>query len=197
MSLEDTRKLLADAKEAAKEAREKGDKAKAKSRARMPRRTAVPTKVEPGWIHYEIANAILNALQERVSSKLGTPADVGEQLHLDVGDQAEEETTEGREPAELLARIIAHVMHRIPGLKKVEKRLEGRESRSGIASDIAALLAQLYRRNKHLIPMLMEVMKREAAKARAEAEAKRKGAQSQNGSATTSAGRGLGVEQTS
>lgn len=55
------------------------------------------------------------------------------------------------EPAVLLSRILAHVGHRIPGFRRIEKRLEGREARAGLGSDVVALLLQLYFRNRDLI----------------------------------------------
>lgn len=77
----------------------------------------------------------------------------------------------GSEPAELLARIFAHLGHRLPLLKKVEKRLEGKDLKAGIGADIAALAIQIYGRNKHLIPLLVAAAKQYSAQAAAEREA--------------------------
>lgn len=63
---------------------------------------------------------------------------------------------EGSEPVELLARILAHLGHRIPFFSKVEKRLEGQDAKSGFASDLIALLMQLWHRNRHLAPVVMQ-----------------------------------------
>lgn len=57
---------------------------------------------------------------------------------------------DGREPVELLARILAHAGHRIPGLRQVEKKLEGTDAKSGMVSDIIALVSQLISRNDEL-----------------------------------------------
>lgn len=60
------------------------------------------------------------------------------------------EIEDGREPVELLARILAHAGHRIPGLRSVEKKLEGTDAKSGMLSDIIALISQLISRNDEL-----------------------------------------------
>lgn len=70
---------------------------------------------------------------------------------MPVADGGTGEAEDGREPVELLARIIAHIFHRIPGVKKVEKRLEGTDARSGLASDFAALVSQLASRNEEVV----------------------------------------------
>lgn len=62
-----------------------------------------------------------------------------------------EEVEDGREPVELLARIFAHIGHRVPGVKRVEKKLEGQDKSSGFFSDLLALVTQLYRRNETTI----------------------------------------------
>lgn len=113
------------------------------------RPTTPPNRVDPGWVHSATANGILRFTSEKVKDVTGEP--------LNVGTLAEWEPTdvETREPVELLSRIIAHLFHRIPFAKRVEKRLEGKELKSGLASDFFALLAQLYRRNKHLTPYVM------------------------------------------
>lgn len=55
---------------------------------------------------------------------------------------------EGPQPVEVTARLLAHIAHRIPGVKKLEKRFEGKDSKAGIGSDFMALIMQLYARNK-------------------------------------------------
>jgi hypothetical protein len=76
--------------------------------------------------------------------------------NFDVGDLENVEgelsqLVEGREPVELLARVLAHVAHRIPGLRRIERRLEGQEPSSGIGSDLLALATVLYLRNRGII----------------------------------------------
>lgn len=58
---------------------------------------------------------------------------------------------ETREPAELLSRVFAHIAHRVPGVRSLERRLEGTETKSGLLSDLAALGVQLFRMNEDTI----------------------------------------------
>jgi hypothetical protein len=79
----------------------------------------------------------------------------------------------GREPVDLLARIIAHIAYRLPGVKNIEKRLEGKDIKSGFASDLLAFASQLFARNKHLLPVIVEAARtaqREAAAQKAAAK---------------------------
>jgi len=57
------------------------------------------------------------------------------------------------EPIEVLARVIAHISHRIPGVRWLSKklRLEGEGKSAGIGSDLISLVVQLYRRNEDVI----------------------------------------------
>jgi hypothetical protein len=63
---------------------------------------------------------------------------------------------DGPDPKEIMARLIAHMGHRIPGVKKIEKRLEGRDKTSGVWSDGAALGAVIYARNSDAIERLIK-----------------------------------------
>lgn len=64
------------------------------------------------------------------------------------------EDENGPEPRDILARIFAHMGHRIPGVKRIEKRLEGQDKRSGIGSDLLAFAAQVYRRNEKALQQI-------------------------------------------
>lgn len=182
MQVRSIKQLMEDAKENAEEAKAEKPKAASEkkkstrasgSRTRKPAK-AIPARVEPGWIHYDIANAILKFLASSLTVEVATP-EGNQELSLNVGDPKEddapEEEVEQREPAELLARVIAHLFHRTPGLRNIEKRLEGREAKSGIGSDLAALATQLYRRNKHLVPVIADFIRSEAQRAQAEKKA--------------------------
>lgn len=146
-------------------------KPKPKPRAKQP-----PARVEPGWLHEAIAIAILKGVRDSASDSIGRPLNVGD---LPTAEDMVDEATDGgvgedgREPVELLARVIAHVFHRIPGISKIEKRLEGKEARSGMASDMAALLAQLYQRNKHLGPLVVDRVKTQYKLSQMKAQAKK------------------------
>lgn len=63
---------------------------------------------------------------------------------------------DGPDPKEVAARLVAHIGHRIPGVKKIEKRLEGRDKTSGIWSDAAALGAVIYAKNSEAIETLIK-----------------------------------------
>lgn len=57
------------------------------------------------------------------------------------------------EPIEVMARVLAHLSHRIPGIRWLNKklRLEGEGKTAGIGSDLISLVVQLYRRNEDVI----------------------------------------------
>lgn len=90
-------------------------------------------------------------MSAKATENVGAPLDVGELGEWDdVVSDGEPAAGDNREPVELLARVIAHVAHRTPGLRRVEKKLEGKDLKSGPLSDLFALLAQLWRRNRHV-----------------------------------------------
>lgn len=165
MSVEESRSLLDRAREIAQQEQEKTKKKTTKNRS-TSRKKAAPVAVEPGWIHYQIAARILRKFQD----KFGTELDVG----LPEPEIEESTTEEQREPLEIAARIVAHMMHRIPFLRNVGKRMEGKEKRSGVLSDIGALVWQLYVRNEEVIPQVWARAKAQAQAQRMAAEAKRK-----------------------
>lgn len=119
--------------------------------------------MEPGWIHRKIATTILKVIQAKSEEKLGTPLSVGE-LPIPDPDSGVVAGDETREPVELLARVIAHVAHRIPGLKRIEKRFEGKDNRSGLGSDLLALGSQLISRNETVVYSAVEGVAGEAMK---------------------------------
>jgi hypothetical protein len=125
-----------------------------------------PNRVEPGFVHRKLATMALSTLQAKAVDA-GAPITVGE-LPKPVEEGGNGEIDDGREPVELLARVIAHVAHRIPGLKKVEKRLEGNDARSGLASDFLALIAQLVSRNEGIALAFLENAVRGAVKKKPE-----------------------------
>jgi hypothetical protein len=104
-------------------------------------------------VHEAIAAFLLDALRSRTAQRIGTPLDVGTLEDADKGLVTNNDST-GREPVELLARILAHVGHRIPFFSKVEKRLEGKEAKSGLMSDVVAFVMQLWSRNRELAPVV-------------------------------------------
>lgn len=83
-------------------------------------------------------------------------------IKLSVGDIKAEDLTptvgsdeQGPQPLDVASRLVAHIGHRVPGVRKIEKRLEGRDKTSGILSDVGALVAQLYARNEDAINQIV------------------------------------------
>lgn len=162
-ALDRSRELLEQAKELAKEEKEKAttDRKSRGGRRRGGRKKAtVPARVEPGWLHYELANFLIEKLGTALADSTNSTVDMGHAVEVEAESTT---TTEDREPVELLARVLAHLAYRLPFLNKIEKRLEGREAKSGLGADLSAFIVQLWRRNKHLVPIVLE----EISKARA------------------------------
>lgn len=82
----------------------------------------------------------------KLEGALDNQVDVG---NLSVDTEVIEEG--GPEPVDLGARVAAHLGHRIPGISRIEKRLEGADKTSGILSDTLALTVNILRRNKPAI----------------------------------------------
>lgn len=124
-----------------------------------PRRTGhtkikPPNRVEPGWIHTLMAGVTLRALQ-------GADIEAG-QVDDDLIRQIPGQE-DAPEPAELLARVYAHLAWRIPGVRSIAKRLEGSEAKAGLWSDLFALLLSLWLRNRDLVAAFREAQKRNLA----------------------------------
>lgn len=113
-----------------------------KPRSGKPRRKQPPSRVEPGWIHETLAEGLLRLLQKQFGVNVGA---------FPKSSFAPSDLDETQEPVQLAARVIAHAMHRLPLVSRIEKRLEGREAKAGPASDFVALLVQLGRRNQPLL----------------------------------------------
>jgi hypothetical protein len=106
-------------------------------------------------VHEAIAGVglkLLQALAEKNGVKLSVGDIEAQDLIPVMGDN------EGPQPKDAAARLVAHIGHRIPGAKKLEKRLEGKELKAGVLSDLASLGAQLYARNKSSIDDLAETV---------------------------------------
>ena len=115
-----------------------------------PRRPSQPpNRVDPGWVHETLARIALRLMSSQATAKLEKPIDVGE-IPDDTANVISDDDS-GTQPVDLLSRILAHLFHRMPGVKRIEKRLEGRDKNSGFWSDIFAFTVQLYRRNQPVI----------------------------------------------
>lgn len=55
------------------------------------------------------------------------------------------------EPMDVAPRVIAHIAHRIPGIRKLGKLSEDKGSKTGVFTDITTLIAQLLERNEDLV----------------------------------------------
>lgn len=55
------------------------------------------------------------------------------------------------EPMDVAPRVVAHIAHRIPGLRKLGKMSEDKGNKTGIVTDILTLAAQLLERNEELV----------------------------------------------
>lgn len=80
-------------------------------------------------------------------------------MQLDLGETEKVETyikeasqnEDGPQPVETMARIVAHVMHKIPGSRTVAKRFEGNDKKSGLFSDLGLLAYSLIVRNENVL----------------------------------------------
>lgn len=79
----------------------------------------------------------------------------------------------------MLARLVARMAHRIPGISRVEKSLEGKNLSSGFGSDLVALLVQIYRRNQPEIERVAALELAKIKEKREEQAAKKEAAAAQ------------------
>lgn len=131
----------------AKEARDRRNKAKSSRQNKSASKP--PQSVEPGWVHELIAGIGLKVAQA-VAERNGIKLNVGE---VDTEDLTPSviQGEDGPQPIEVASRVVAHVAHRVPGVRRIEKKLEGKEKRSGILSDMGALAVQLYAKNQETV----------------------------------------------
>lgn len=132
--------------------------------SRSRRRITPPNSVDPSWVHDLLAALTVKALQGRGFS-------AGEVTDDFV--RAIPGAEDSPEPALLLARIYAHLAWRLPGIRSLAKRFEGRERKAGLGSDSFALAVQLYLRNREQIATFQAEAARKVEERRA-TEAARK-----------------------
>lgn len=132
-------------------------------------RTASPTRaIEPGAIHFQVAEGLLRGLQNQVKAQTGHDLDVGEFPEVTAAD--------GDDPERLVkitAHAIARVADRFTILRRVSRHLEGTERRAGILSDIASAAHTLYSRNPETVQALAQAFVNDYQKARNERAAKK------------------------
>lgn len=119
--------------------------------------------MDPGWLHDALAEATVVALKSRLP-KLDVGATPDDPVDAIIGEPGADD--DGREPVEILSRVYAHIGYRLPFVKRIEKRLEGQDKSSGIASDILALGAQIVRRNKPIFKALLADLVQQQREAR-------------------------------
>lgn len=89
---------------------------------------------------------------EALAKKHGIDLNVGEVKQVDdILAAGSPDNSEGPQPIDVASRVVAHLGHRLPLSKRITKKFEGKDSKSGIMSDFAALFAQLAARNEQLI----------------------------------------------
>lgn len=120
------------------------------------RKVSPPNKVEPSWVHDLLAGVTLRALE---SAEIDA-GELDDDLIRRIPGQED-----SVEPAELLARVYAHIMWRIPGIRSVAKRLEGNDARAGFLTDLTALALALWLRNRDLIAGYRAAQNRQRADA--------------------------------
>lgn len=145
-----------------------------------------PTRsIEPGIVHYKIAEGILRGVRDR-AEQAGINLDVGEFPDADA-DAAISES----DPARLVrttAHAVARIGDRFTLVRKLSRHMEGQDKRSGIFSDLFAVLTELYRRN----PEAFEQLGKQAAddfKTRRMQRAEAKEPTTNNGGVTPNASR--------
>lgn len=132
-------------------------------------RTASPTRaIEPGAVHFQLAEGLLRGLQSQVKATTGHD--------LDVGEFPTPTAVEGDDPERLVkltAHAIARVADRVTFLRRVSRHLEGTERRAGILSDLAAAAHTLYARNPETVQALAHAFVNDYKKARQERAVKK------------------------
>lgn len=112
-----------------------------------------PTRpIEPGTVHYHVAEMLLKQAQARAASK-GIALDIGEMV---TGSGAASPSDDPQTLVKTVGHAVARVGDKFGPLRKLSRHLEGRERRAGLLADIAAAVAELYRRNPDEVKMLAE-----------------------------------------
>lgn len=117
--------------------------------ARSSQKPKVPVVVIPGKWH-EVAAALLLKGIEALADRNGVKLDMGTVKPVSeyVSGPSDGPTPE---PMDVAPRVIAHVVNRIPGIRKLGKMSEDKGAKSGFLTDLTTLAAQLLERNEELV----------------------------------------------
>lgn len=120
------------------------ERARARVKGRATPRAANPTRsIEPGMIHYRVAQGILEGVRDR-AAVAGIELDVGE--FPDFGG-ANGDTDDPQRLANIVAHAVARVGDKFSPLRRFSRNMEGQEKRAGLVSDLVAALYTLWKRN--------------------------------------------------
>lgn len=123
---------------------------------RPPKPPKPPVRIEPGPFHELLAALGLKAV-EAAAEKRGLKLDLGDTKKVDDYIRETAQSEDGPQPVEIASRVIAHVMHRLPGSRTVAKKLEGTDKKSGLFSDLGILAYSLILRNEDTLYQASEV----------------------------------------
>ncbi len=115
-----------------------------------PRPARPPVRIDPGPGH-ELLAALGLKVVEKIAGNHGLQLDLGEVKKVEDYVSAAGANENGPQPVEIGARLIAHLMHRLPGAKRVAKKFEGNDKKSGILTDLGVLLYSLAMRNEDIL----------------------------------------------
>lgn len=158
-----------------------GRRAAGRAKPRAARPPAPTRPIEPGTIHFQIAQGLLEAAQKR-ANLAGVSLDVGE-------FPSNNETVNESDPQKIVnvtAHAVARVGDRFGFLRKFSRHAEGQEKRAGLLSDLVQALLALYERNPDLVREALTGFAQEMKQRKMQSEMmhKQTSTQAQNGVTT-------------
>lgn len=132
---------------------ESNDRKKSRKKTRAKKPPKPPVVVNPGPVHELLAALLLKTVQS-VAEKNGVELNVGDVKTVDEYLQTatgEGDATEGPQPIDVASRVMAHIWNRTPGARKIAKKFEGKDNKSGFFSDLTVLISQLGAKNEEII----------------------------------------------
>lgn len=124
---------------------------KTKAKPKKSKSPKPPVVINPGPVHELIAAFLLKTAEDLAKSK-GVDLKVGDVKPVEEYlKTAQSDNGEGPQPVDVASRVVAHVWARLPGARKLSKRFEGQDNKSGFFSDLAILIAQIGAKNEDII----------------------------------------------